>query len=44
VTGNPSGRRKAVKDDFLYVTTSKRRRGFPSESKVKRGFPRSARG
>jgi len=33
-----------VKDEFLYETTSKRRKGFPSETKVKRGFPRCTRG
>lgn len=44
VTGNPSGRRKAMKDEFLYEVTSKRRKGFPSETNVKRGFPRCARG
>ena len=29
-----------MKDEFLYETTSKRPKGFPSETNVKRGFPR----
>jgi len=33
-----------MKDEFLYEITSKRRKGFPSETNVKRGFPRGARG
>jgi len=32
-----------VKDDFFYEITSKRRKGFPSETNVKRGFPRCTR-
>jgi hypothetical protein len=32
-----------VKDEFLYEITSKRRKGFPPETNVKRGFPRCAR-
>jgi hypothetical protein len=28
-----------MKDEFPYEFTSKRRKGFPSETKVKRGFP-----
>jgi hypothetical protein len=32
-----------MKDEFLYEITSKRRKSFPSETKVKRGFPRCAR-
>jgi hypothetical protein len=43
VTGNPSGRSKAMKDEFLFEISSKRRKGFPSETHVKRGFPRGAR-
>jgi hypothetical protein len=31
-------------DGFIYETSSKRRKGFPSETNVKRGFPRCARG
>ena len=33
-----------MKDEFLYEASSKRRKGFPSETKVKRGFPRCAWG
>ena len=33
-----------MKDEYLSEITSKRRKGFPSETKVKRGFPRSTRG
>jgi len=33
-----------MKDDFLFEITSKRRKGFPSETNVKRGFPRCERG
>jgi len=29
-----------MKDEFWFEPSSKRRKGFPSESKVKRGFPR----
>jgi hypothetical protein len=43
VTGNPSGRRRTMKDEFLFEISSKRRKGFPSETNVKRGFPRGAR-
>jgi hypothetical protein len=43
VTGNPSGRRKAMQDEFLFEISRKRRKGFPSETNVKRGFPRCAR-
>jgi hypothetical protein len=32
-----------VKDDFFYEVTSKRRKGFLSETNVKRGFPRCTR-
>ena len=32
-----------MKDDFFYEFTSKRRKGFPSETNVKRGFPRCTR-
>lgn len=30
-------------DESLYETSSKRRKGFPSETNVKRGFPRCPR-
>jgi hypothetical protein len=33
-----------VKEQTLYLSTSKRRKGFPSETQVKKGFPRCARG
>lgn len=33
-----------MKDEFHYEITSKRRKGFPSETNVKRGFPRGTRG
>jgi len=29
----------AVKDESFYQVSGKRRKGFPSESRVKRGFP-----
>ena len=29
-----------MKGEFWFEPSSKRRKGFPSESKVKRGFPR----
>jgi hypothetical protein len=29
-----------VENEFLFEITSKRRKGFPSETNVKRGFPR----
>jgi len=32
-----------MKDEFSHEVTSKRRKGFPSETKVKRGFPRCER-
>jgi hypothetical protein len=32
-----------MKDELLYEITSKRRKGFPSETNVKRGFPHCAR-
>ncbi len=32
-----------MKHEFLYEVSSKRRKGFPSETNVKRGFPRCAR-
>jgi hypothetical protein len=32
-----------VENEFLYEITSKRRKGFPSETNVKRGFPRCTR-
>jgi len=32
-----------MKDEILSETTSKRRKGFPSETNVKRGFPYRAR-
>jgi hypothetical protein len=32
-----------MQHDFVYETTSKRRKGFPSETNVKRGFPRCSR-
>ena len=31
-----------MQDEFLYEVTSKRRKGFPSETNVKRGFPSCA--
>jgi hypothetical protein len=43
VTGNPSGRRRAMKDEFLFEISRKHRKGFPSETNVQRGFPRCAR-
>ncbi len=33
-----------MRNEFLRETTSKRRKGFPSETNVKRGFPPSTRG
>ena len=33
-----------MKNDFLHEISSKRRKGFPSETKVKRGFPHCTRG
>jgi hypothetical protein len=33
-----------MKDEILYFTSNKRRKGFPSETKVKKGFPRCTRG
>jgi hypothetical protein len=32
-----------MNDEILYQASSKRRKGFPSETSVKRGFPRSTR-
>jgi hypothetical protein len=32
-----------VENEFLFEITSKRRKGFPSETNVKRGFPRCTR-
>jgi hypothetical protein len=32
-----------MQDEFLFEVSSKRRKGFPSETNVKRGFPRGAR-
>jgi len=32
-----------MQDEFLYEVSSKRRKGFPSETNVKRGFPRGKR-
>jgi hypothetical protein len=32
-----------VENEFLYEIISKRRKGFPSETNVKRGFPRCTR-
>jgi hypothetical protein len=32
-----------MEDEFLFEVTSKRRKGFPSETNVKHGFPRGAR-
>jgi len=29
-----------MQDEFWFEPSSKRRRGFPSETRVKRGFPR----
>jgi hypothetical protein len=33
-----------MKNESLFERTSKRRKGFPSETSVKRGFPRGSRG
>ena len=32
-----------MQDEFLFEVSSKRRKGFPSETNVKRGFPRRTR-
>ena len=32
-----------MRDNFYYERSSKRRKGFPSETKVKRGFPLGSR-
>ena len=39
VTGNPFKRRTAMNIEFLFEPSSKRRKGFPSETRVKSGFP-----
>ena len=31
-----------MEDEFFFEPSSKRRKGFPSETRVKRGFPRSS--
>ena len=31
-----------MEPEFFFEHSSKRRRGFPSETKVKRGFPRGS--
>jgi len=31
-----------MKPEFFFERSSKRRRGFPSETNVKRGFPRGS--
>ena len=31
-----------MQDEFFYEVSSKRRKGFPSETNVKRGFPRGS--
>ena len=39
VTGSPSTGDTAMNTELNFERSSKRRRGFPSETKVKRGFP-----
>jgi len=39
VTGKSTQGDTAVKTEFFFERSSKRRKGFPSETRVKRGFP-----
>jgi hypothetical protein len=39
VTGESTQRRKVMAGNFGYEPSSKRRKGFASETNVKRGFP-----
>lgn len=39
VTGKSIQGDTAMENEFLFEHSSKRRKGFPSETKVKRGFP-----
>ncbi len=43
VTGKSIKEETTVKREFSYEVTSKRHKGYPSETNVKRGFPRRPR-